>query len=324
MNQPLVSVVMITYNHEKYIEEAINGVLMQNYGGKIELILANDNSPDNTDALIQKKIAENSTTQNIEIKYTKHNPNKGMMPNFFWALEQVQGKYIALCEGDDYWTDPLKLQKQVDFLEANDKFAICFHAVKIQYEEGIAPFYRDVNIDTKEISSIDDLIKGNFIHTVSCVFRNTLPYPEWLIHAYPGDWPLHVINATKGDIYFDNNIMAVYRVHYGGVFSTTKRNVAKEIMTIKYLSGELKKMKFFTQSRILKKRYNKAAALEFGILGNIDTHQNIGRFKRAMFLLNGPIKMKIFFWIPIVFGSKSAKIWGIISHAKHKIRNLVK
>lgn len=124
----VVTVVIITYGHEKYIREALEGVLMQQYAGPIEFIIANDNSPDKTDEVVKTYFQEHPAPENFEIKYTRHPENKGMMPNFIWALEQATGKYIALCDGDDYWTDPLKLQKQVDFLENNEDYVACQHA----------------------------------------------------------------------------------------------------------------------------------------------------------------------------------------------------
>ena len=122
MNKPIVSVVMITYNHEKYIQQAVEGVLMQQTDFPIELIIADDASPDQTEKIVTtiKKKHPNGNW----IKYTRHLQNKGMTENFMWALGQAQGKYIALCEGDDYWTDPYKLQKQVDFLEANEEYGL--------------------------------------------------------------------------------------------------------------------------------------------------------------------------------------------------------
>ena len=124
MTKPTVSVVMITYGHENYITEAIEGVLMQQCDFDIELIIANDCSPDNTDFFIKKIIKEHPKAHLI--KYFKHEKNKGMLPNFIWALQQAKAKYIALCEGDDYWIDPLKLQKQVEFLEKNDSYGAVF------------------------------------------------------------------------------------------------------------------------------------------------------------------------------------------------------
>lgn len=122
MNKPTVSVVMITYGHENFIEEAINGVLMQQCNFDVELIIADDESPDDTEKVIKTIIKNHS--KGHWIKYTKHITNKGMQENFVWALNQCTGKYIAICEGDDYWTVPFKLQKQFDFLEKNENHGL--------------------------------------------------------------------------------------------------------------------------------------------------------------------------------------------------------
>lgn len=118
----MVSVVLITYNHEKYIEEAIEGVLMQEITFPIELIIANDNSPDNTDDIVKNILKKHS--KSFIIRYINQQENKGMIANFIDALSQCNGKYIAFCEGDDYWVEPLKLQKQVNFLEENLEYGL--------------------------------------------------------------------------------------------------------------------------------------------------------------------------------------------------------
>lgn len=123
--QPVVSVVVITYGHELYIEQTIKGVFTQKTDFTVELIIANDSSPDHTDDVVKKILLE--TPANINVKYTRHPINIGVMPNFAWAINQSSGKYIALCEGDDYWNDPLKLQKQVNALENNPIIDICTH-----------------------------------------------------------------------------------------------------------------------------------------------------------------------------------------------------
>ena len=117
-----VSVVMITYNHEKFIKEALESIFSQKTNFHYELIISNDCSTDNTDEVIKKIIDKNENGSLIN--YTNHHKNKGMIPNFLWSIQQAKGKYIALCEGDDYWVDPYKLQKQVDFLEANPDYSI--------------------------------------------------------------------------------------------------------------------------------------------------------------------------------------------------------
>lgn len=139
---PKVSVVTITYGHEKYIEDTLNGVIMQRYDGPIEFIIANDHSPDETDAVVKRYLATHVIPQNIEIRYTNHSENKGMMPNFIWALQEASGTYIAFCEGDDYWTDPLKLQKQVDFLENNQDYQLCYTEFSL-LEDRTGTLFRD-------------------------------------------------------------------------------------------------------------------------------------------------------------------------------------
>lgn len=114
-SMPEVSVVMITYGHEKFIEKAIKGVFAQQTGFPVELIIADDHSPDRTAEVVRNAVA--GAPDHVKVLYTRHVKNKGMMPNFRWAVAQATGKYIALCEGDDYWIDPLKLQKQVRILE---------------------------------------------------------------------------------------------------------------------------------------------------------------------------------------------------------------
>jgi len=158
-----------------------------------------------------------------KIKVLKTEHNLGMMPNFIRTLKACTGKYIALCEGDDYWTDPLKLQKQVDFLEANEDFAICHHRVFILNE--IIKEKKLSNDTKKEISDIYDLAKGNYIYTASCVFRKqNYDFPEWLNKSPIGDYPLHLLNAQFGKIKYLNDAMCVYRIHQGGSWECKPRN----------------------------------------------------------------------------------------------------
>ena len=215
MNQkPRVSVVMITYGHENYIRQAIEGVLMQNCDFEVELIVANDCSPDNTDYIINDIIQNHP--QGKWITYHKHPKNLGMMPNFIFALQQAQGEYIALCEGDDYWTDPFKLQKQVDFLEANPDYVLCFHKVKILKTNGelVDDFITKVpeNYETQETLAR----LGNYIHTPSVVFRNILrKFPEEFEMSPIGDYFLYMMLAEHGKFKYMDEEMAVYRFGVG-------------------------------------------------------------------------------------------------------------
>lgn len=229
-NIPLVSVVMITYGHENYIIESLKGVINQIFNGKIELIISNDNSPDNTDSIIKAFINENCIPNNIDIKYIKHESNLGMMPNFFWSLNQANGDYIALCDGDDFWIEPTKIQQQVDFLESNVEYNICFHNCYIKQGDNIT-IDQEIErryslIDDKNNITYVDLIKyRNFIHTNSVVFRNVKNYDALSkINNISkiGDLLLYVFLSQSGKIKKLDFYGGVYRMGVGG-YSTLKK-----------------------------------------------------------------------------------------------------
>lgn len=219
---PLVSIHMITYNHEKYIAQAIDGVLMQETNFEFELIICNDCSSDNTEGVILKYIKDHQNRK--KIKYFKHEKNIGMMPNSLFALSQCNSKYIALCEGDDYWIDNKKLQKQVDFLEAHSDFAICFTNGYYISEENNFLFNKS-NIllnNRKESCEIlqDDLLVENVLLTLSTMYRNNqIIYPDWLMKVKLGDWCYHILNSKFGKIWYINDFTAIYRKHNNGVWA---------------------------------------------------------------------------------------------------------
>jgi glycosyltransferase involved in cell wall biosynthesis len=194
---------------------------MQKTTFPIEVIIHDDCSTDGTKEIIEEYAAKYPDVifpifQN-ENQYSKG--VRGMMARF--NFPRCRGKYIALCEGDDYWTDPYKLQKQVDFLEANADFSICFHNMKISNENNNLRV-EVTNKNQKSVSNILDLAsKGNFIYTPSVVFRKPKGNsPEWLSDLPIGDYPLHLYNAQFGKIKFLDELMGVYRIHAGGVWGS--------------------------------------------------------------------------------------------------------
>jgi glycosyltransferase involved in cell wall biosynthesis len=215
MDNLYLSVCMITYNHSNYISQAVEGVLMQNTSFNYELVIVDDCSTDNNDEVINNLIANHPNGSRI--RYIRQQKNLGVKPNFCFALKECLGKYVALCEGDDFWTDPLKLQKQVDFLEENEEYALCFHQTKKLHEDGTEAWYNDFQRNTS--FEFVDLIQKQFIYTVSSVFRNPNPLPEW-IHDIVGDWSLFLHVSSNGKIYYLRDCMAVYRVHVGGVWTS--------------------------------------------------------------------------------------------------------
>ena len=247
-----VSVCMITYGHEKYIREAIEGVLMQECDFEVEFILANDCSPDQTEVVIQDVLAHHPKAS--WIKYMKHDKNIGMMPNFIDALGQCSGDYIALCEGDDYWTDPLKLQKQVNFLHLNLDYVLSFHKVDILKLNGeiVYDFITTVPENHETIETLARL--GNYIHTPSVLFRNVIKeFPFEFEQSPIGDYFLYMMLAEQGKLKYLDEKMGVYR--YGvGVFSGNSRfimaktNVKLFTCLLSYLKDdEIKKIVFDRQ-----------------------------------------------------------------------------
>jgi glycosyltransferase involved in cell wall biosynthesis len=217
--KPLVSVCMITYNHQDYIKQAIEGVLMQDTSFDIELIISNDRSTDNTNEHVQHIIDVNP--KGHLISYFEQKENRGMMSNFTFALKQCKAKYIALCEGDDYWTDPLKLQKQVDLLEKSANVNICFHRAQVlrsnelNMHEVPEPFYME------PFDYIELLKHYNFMTTASVLFRKPegFNFPNWFYNLPFGDMGLYKLVSKGKQIQCLDEVMCVYRVHDKGIYS---------------------------------------------------------------------------------------------------------
>jgi glycosyltransferase involved in cell wall biosynthesis len=230
--QPLVSICCITYNHENYIEKAIKGFLLQKTKFSIEIIIHDDASKDGTPYIIK----EYSDKYPDIIKTILQNENqfsKGGSISARYVWPKAKGKYIALCEGDDYWTDPYKLQKQVDFLEENEDYSICFHPVKIEKDGELVDDY--ITKEVPETTNIYDLAKGSYIHTPSIMFRSSLlnSYPTKFIKAPVGDYLLLLFLAQFGKIKKLNDVAAVYRVHHTSMWSSIQKSIRRDKI-IKY------------------------------------------------------------------------------------------
>ena len=247
---PLLSVSVITYQHGQFIKQCLDSILSQVTGFDFEIILGEDGSTDGT----REICIEYAERFPEKIRLFLHEPDRNnpvknvepWMPNFLNNLRQAKGKYIALCDGDDYWTDPNKLQKQVDFLETHPDYAICFHSVKC-LKNGVLsdiPFKKP----PFETTTVLDLCKLCYIQTVSCVYRNGLidQFPEAFNQSPVGDYFLFLLVAQYGKIFYFGEDMAVYRQHEGGVWSryspTEQAEKAAEVHDYlrKYFSGSIK------------------------------------------------------------------------------------
>src|SRR5919112_745395 len=220
-----VSVCLLTYNHERYVAQAIESVLAQQ-GVEFELVISEDHSTEGTRAIVDDYAARHPD----RIRVLPSPANVGMTRAFARGIEAARGTYVALLDGDDYWTSPHKLRIQAEYLDAHPECAICFHNVTVVYEDGsVAPhsfhtatpgqyFSRPV---PKPVSTLADVAPGNFMQTCSVMFRRGLfgEFPAWFADLAVADWPLHVLNAEHGNIGYIDADMAVYRVHAGGVWS---------------------------------------------------------------------------------------------------------
>jgi len=213
----IVSVCVICYNQEKYIEETLRGILSQRVNFAVELVISNDSSTDNTDNVINNVI--NNYEGEIVVKYFNHQKNLGMMQNFIFSLEQCEGKYIALCDGDDYWIDQNKLQDQVFFLDNNSEFSLV-HSDVLGNQDGIIinpiPLKKWNHI--KEELSLKDSLYFPIAFTSTSLFRNkkfTSKQKNKLLKLNSGDWGLWIHILLFGKAKFINNKTAVYRMNIG-------------------------------------------------------------------------------------------------------------
>jgi len=220
--KPLLSIVIITYNHEKYIEETLEGIKDQQCDFHYEIVISNDCSSDNTDELINLFIKNNPQ---YDIKYFNQKKNIGIMPNFIFALDQAKGKYIATCEGDDYWIDPCKSQIQVDFLEANDDFNFSVGKV-YKLLDGKKKFQDRVDPVLQSEYFLKDYLKGVFSQTSSFVFRNNFKIPDWFQFVHAGDQSLVVIVTKDKKIKYHDHFFSVYRINSGSISNNTDIKIA--------------------------------------------------------------------------------------------------
>jgi glycosyltransferase involved in cell wall biosynthesis len=214
-----VSVLMLSYNQEEFIAQAIDSALNQQVDFYYEIVVGDDCSTDNTRGVLLDYQQKHSD----RIRLLLHKQNLGFLgkKNLTETFKDCQGEYIAILEGDDFWTSPDKLQKQADFLDNQQNCAACYHDVTILNENGSQEQWPYPGFQ-KKIYTLDDLLGGNFIPTCSVMFRNGLfaEFPQWFFQSPMGDWPLHILNAHYGDIGFIDEVMGVYRIHSGGIWSS--------------------------------------------------------------------------------------------------------
>ena len=217
----MVSVCMITYGQEHYIEEAAKSILEQDVNFSLELIISNDKSPDNTDVII-KNLINNHPKGNL-VRYFSQKKNLGVAKNLKFALEKCRGEFIAICEGDDFWIDKTKLKKQVKFLQNNLDYIVTYHDAKIVNSENDLISENKLPPNCRRDFDTQELKEGAFLLFLSLCFRNIMEFlpsefenvdlPDIFLVSFLG-------NYGKGKFFPESNLSA-YRKHDFGVWSST-------------------------------------------------------------------------------------------------------
>lgn len=260
-----LTVCCVTYNHEKYIAQALDGFLMQKTNFPFQVLVGDDASTDSTAKIVQEYAQKYPEI----IKPIFHDVNVGAFNNSHSLYKQARTKYVAICDGDDYWIDENKLQKQVDFLDAHPECSVCFHPVRVVWDDG----RKDDAIypDAKMLKKVRDLnftslLKRNFIQTNSIVFRWRFCSEDisdfFKQEVASGDWYLNLLHAQIGEIGFIPDVMAVYRRNAGGVWT-----------------GAGKSSEWFCKYGLAHLRFWELCEEQF----NIDKYQEKEFFKRAIF-----------------------------------------
>ncbi len=227
-DKPLVSVLCLTYNHSKYIQDAINGFLMQETDFPFEIIIHDDFSTDETPEIVETYRLQYPNL----IKYIVQNENQYSKGRRIIevATPLARGKYIALCEGDDYWTDPLKLAKQVSFLEQHHDYVIAYH--RSQPFDDTGDFSVDFGGETSDLTSFELQKTVRSIYTLTACFRNVIKdFPPEFSTARFGDMFLWSLLGQYGKgKYLEGITPAKYRVHQDGIFSLKSLQVKFEML----------------------------------------------------------------------------------------------
>lgn len=256
--KPLVSVIIITYQHKDFIERCIESVIKQDTEFEYEVLIGDDGSEDGTTEVCLNYQRRYPEMIRFFVQSRKNVIFFGSRPtgrfNFLYLLSKARGRYIAMVEGDDYWADKEKLKIQVDCIKSHERISGCFHSAKIFEKDKLLNDYYGPPV-IKDFYQTDDLlIYGNFIPTSSIFFKKDRidDIPEWFLDVPVGDWPLNIILAEKGVLKFINRPMSVWRRHPGGVYSQ-RSNYFKLIIETRSLYVYKRNLKGKHQKYILNK-----------------------------------------------------------------------
>lgn len=220
---PAVTALIVTYNHERYIAQALDSVLMQQTSFPFEVIVSEDRSTDRTAEIVRGYAERYPGRVRLMASPVNLRDNEVLLR----ALRAARGRYVTFLDGDDYWVSPGKLQAQFDFMEAHPDSAITYHDVERVTDDG------DVIRVMKGLGhrgTMDDLIQGNFLGTCSVMMRLSAlgEVPDWVREMPAGDWPLYLLAARFGFVDHIGGLVSRYRIHGDSFWAT--RPVAEQAL----------------------------------------------------------------------------------------------
>ena len=240
---PDVAVVLITYNHETFIAESINSVSRQEYPGNIHVIVSDDCSTDQTQKVIKETISD--MPPNVIVHPILREQNVGGLRNLTEAWESANGTgsaYIALLEGDDYWTDARKLALQVSYMEEHPRSTLSFGlATELILCDNAPSSSKVAVIPPSDHPTFGELLCGNFINTCTVVYRSGVlsHFPDWFAECAFRDWPLHLVHASAGEMHYIDHVVAVHRQNQLSKWwnpTTSQRDRVRASVTVQRLS----------------------------------------------------------------------------------------
>lgn len=272
----MISVIVLAYNHAQYIDECLESIVSQKCNVPFEIIVGDDCSTDST----RNQILKFQQKYPALVRPIFPEKNLGPNANYINCFNHCTGKYIAFCEGDDYWIDPLKLQKQVDFLEANSQYG----GVASRNRYFIQEEKKYIDLDVKhKIVDFKVLCRNNPINSQTVMFRKSLIEDlSWLNQVSIGDWAIHFNNANQLPYFVFNDITAIYRVHGNGYYSQSTEE-QRHTRALELMQIVLNKVNLSKPNRILVQH---ATLMQLKRLINLKTKKE-NEYVKTYFLAGG-------------------------------------
>jgi glycosyltransferase involved in cell wall biosynthesis len=214
-----VSVLVVTYNHARFVRQALDSAIAQRLPQPFEVLVSEDCSTDGTREIVQEYAERHPHLVRLLLSERNLHSNEVVAR----GVRAARGRYVAVLDGDDYWTSDDKLAAQVAFLDVRPDVTICFHNVQVVDEHSQTTGRLWNAPGQPEVSGLHELLRGNFIATSSVVYRRAAvsEIPAWYVGFFPvTDWPLHVLYAREGRIGYLDRTLGAYRLHGGGLYST--------------------------------------------------------------------------------------------------------